>query len=139
MSGTNRLWSMYDGEIMRPELAGTAPPKSYVGLDTTSPQSSAQRSFSSSSSSSDFSASSDCPLVPEKEKFKVPLHVAATLAHRGFDVDDSGKVIWRDNSPLHPRNWSNLRKLYDVSAEDSTSSMTFFGFLLIAYLSHRLQ
>ena len=121
MSETNRLWSIYDGEIMRPEIVAQ---KSYVGLDTTSSQASTQRSFSSSSSSSDFSASSDCPLVPEKEKFKVPLHVATTLAHRGFDVDDSGKVTWRDNSPLHPRNWSTLRKVYDVSAEGPTTSVT---------------
>ena len=122
---------MYDGEILRPNLAGIAPTKSYTGLDISSSQASTQRSFSSSSSSStssDFSATSDCPLFLEKQKFKVPLHVAATLAHRGFDVDDSGKVTWRDNSPLHPRNWSNLRKLYDVSAEDSTSSMTFLAF-----------
>ena len=124
MSGTNRLWSMYDGEIMRSELPGTAPLRSHVAHGTKSCQASAQRSFSSSSSSSDFSASSDCPLVPEKEKFKVPLHVAATLAHRGFDVNDSGKVTWRDNNPLHPRNWSTLRKLYDVSAGDLTTSMT---------------
>jgi hypothetical protein len=118
---------MYDGEILKPDLAGVAPLKSYTGLETTSSQASTQRSFSSSSStfsSSDFSATSDCPLFPEKQKFKVPLHVAATLAHRGFDVDDSGKVTWRDNSPLHPRNWSNLRKLYDVSTKDQTISKT---------------
>lgn len=118
MPGPNRLWSMYDGVILRPDLSGNPPPKSYTGLETTSPQASAQRSFSSSSSSSDSSASSDCPLVPEKEKFKVPLHVAATLAHRGFDVDDSGEVTWRGHSSLHPRNWSTLRKLYDVSTQD---------------------
>jgi len=120
---------MYDGEILRPELAGTAPLKSYAGLDTTSSQASTTRSFSSSSSSSNFSATSDCPLVPEKEKFKVPLHVAATLASRGFDVDESGKVTWRDHSPLHPRNWSTLRKFYDVSGENpstSTTSLTFY-------------
>lgn len=127
MPGPNRLWSMYDGKILRPDLTGNAQPKSYVGLDTTSTQASAQRSFSSSSSSSDSSASSDCPLVPEKEKFKVPLHVAATLAHRGFDVGDSGKVTWRDNSPLHPRNWSTLRKLYDVSTYDPIFSPASFG------------
>ena len=115
---------MYDGEIMRPELAGIAPPKSYVGLDTNSSQGSTQRSFSSSSSSSDFSATSDCPLMPEKVKFKVPLHVSATLAHRGFDADDSGKVTWRDDSPLYPRNWSTLRKVHDVSVEDPTTSRT---------------
>jgi hypothetical protein len=124
MSGTNRLWSMYDGEILRPDLAGIAPLKSYAGLDTTSPQSSTQRSFSSSSTSSDFSATSECPLFPEKQKFKVPLHVAATLAHRGFDVDDSGKVTWRDNSPLHPRNWSKLRKLHDVRTKCQTRTTT---------------
>jgi hypothetical protein len=108
---------MYDGEIQKPDLAGVAPLKSYAGLDTVSSEASTQRSFSSSSSSSDFSATSDCPLVPEKEKSKVPLHVAATLASRGFDVDKSGKVTWRDNSMLHPRNWSTLRKFYDVSTE----------------------
>jgi len=123
MSGTNRLWSMYGGEILRPDLAGTSPLKSHVGHDTASSQASAQRSLSSSSSSSNFSATSECPLVPEEQKFKVPLHVAATLAHRGFDVDESGKVTWRDNSPLHPRNWSTLRKLYDVSAEDPMPCM----------------
>jgi len=115
---------MYDGEILRPDLAGIASPKSYVGIDSISSQASAQRSISSSSSSSDFSASSDCPLVPEKEKFKVPLHVAATLAHRGFDVDESGKVTWRENCPMHPRNWSTLRKLYDVSKKDLIASIT---------------
>lgn len=110
---------MYDGEILRPDLAGGAPPKIHVGYDLISSQASAQRLISSSSSSSDFSVSSDCPLVPGKEKVKVPLHVAATLAHRGFGVDESGKVTWRNNSSLHPRNWSTLRKLYDVSTTDS--------------------
>lgn len=122
MSRSNRLWSMYDGEILGSELAGGVPPKIRVRHELTSSQSSVQRSISSSSSSSDVSTSSDCPLVPEKEKVKVPPHVAATLAHRGFDVDEFGKVTWRDNSRLHPRNWSTLRKLYDVSTKDSASS-----------------
>jgi hypothetical protein len=55
------------------------------------------------------------PLMPDKQSFKVPVYVAASLAHRGFDVDDFGKVTWRENAPLHPRNWPALRKLYDVS------------------------
>jgi hypothetical protein len=123
MSRTNRLWSMYEGEMLRPDLAGMTPTRSYVEYGPAISQASAQRSISSSSSSSDSSASSDCPLVPEKEKFKVPLHVAAALAHRGFDVDGSGKVTWRENCPLHPRNWSTLRKSYDVGTEDAIASL----------------
>jgi hypothetical protein len=118
---------MYDGEILRPDLVGIAPPETYAGHGSISSQASAQRSISSSSSSSDFSASSDCPLVPEKKKFKVPLHVAATLAHRGFDVDESGKVTWRENCPLHPRNWSTLRKLYDVGGKNLKARTTSFA------------
>jgi hypothetical protein len=53
--------------------------------------------------------------MPEKQSFKVPVYVAASLAHHGFDVDDLGKITWRENAPLHPRNWPALRKLYDVS------------------------
>ena len=73
---------------------------------------SSQRSFSASSASSN---SSDYPLVPEKLGFKVPLHIAAALAHRGFDVDHTGKVSWRSNSTLHPRNWTIARKVYDAA------------------------
>jgi hypothetical protein len=53
--------------------------------------------------------------MPKKQGLKVPLYVAASLAHRGFDVDGLGKVTWRENAPLHPRYWPVLRKLYDVS------------------------
>lgn len=74
---------------------------------------SSQRSVSTSSASSN---ASDSPLIQEKQQnVKVPLHVATALAHRGLDVDASGKVTWRSNSPLHPRNWSTARKTYDTA------------------------
>lgn len=74
---------------------------------------SSQRSVSTSSTSS---TASNCPLIQEKPRHvKVPLHVAAALAYRGFNVDASGKVTWRFNSPLHPRNWSSARKIYDAA------------------------
>jgi hypothetical protein len=118
MALTNRLWSMYDGQILQLGVDGVAPPKDYDRKDSTSSCTSAQRSVSSSSTSSNsstFSALSDCPLMPDKQSFKVLVYVAASLAHRGFDVDDFGKVTWRENALLHPRNWPALRKLYDVS------------------------
>lgn len=54
----------------------------------------------------------------------MPLHVAATLAHHGFDVDECGRVTWRDNSPSHPRNWPIYRKLYDVSTGISIKAVS---------------
>jgi hypothetical protein len=53
--------------------------------------------------------------MPKKQSLKVPVYVAASLAHHGFDVDDLGKVTWRENASSHHRNWPALRKLYDVS------------------------
>lgn len=105
---------MYEGESL---TAGKATISVYKGdKDSISSSSaSSQRSVSTSSTSSTTSASSNCPLVPEKQHLKVPLHVATALAHRGFDVDDTGKVTWRQNSALHPRNWSTTRKLYDAA------------------------
>jgi hypothetical protein len=65
--------------------------------------------------------------MPEKQSFKVPVYVAASLAHRGFDVDDAGRVTWRENASSHSRNWPALRKLYDVStgADHAESSGRF--------------
>lgn len=118
MPVNNYLWSRCDDAIQRPDLARIAPRTEDEKNSSQSSRTSEKRLFSSSSSSSvssSFSALSDFPLMPKHGTVKVPLHVAASLAHRGFDVDDIGRVTWRDNSPSHPRNWSTLRKLYDVS------------------------
>lgn len=118
MAPSNRLWSMYDGEILEPDVAGFARSQDHDRKDSISSLASGQRSVSSSSTSSNSSASSalsDFPLMPKKQGPKVPVYVAASLAYRGFDVDDFGKVTWRENAQLHPRNWPALRKLYDVS------------------------
>lgn len=108
-----RLWSMYNGQLMTavPSEIAIYEDKTDDGSATSTAASS--RSVSSSSSSS---ASSMSAMLPAKGKqsFKVPLHVAATLAHKGFDVDETGRVTWRANSPAHPRNWMATRKAYDA-------------------------
>jgi hypothetical protein len=118
MAPSNRLWSMYDGEILEPDITGSARSQDYDRKDSISSWASGQRSVSSSSTSSNSSASSalsDFPLMPKNQSLKVPVYVAASLAHHGFDVDDLGKVTWRENASSHPRNRPALRKLYDVS------------------------
>lgn len=114
MAGDKRLWSVYDGELSTAGQTNVIVYK-YEKDDSSSSSVSSQRSVSTSSTSSTASALSDCPLVPGKQHLKVPLHVATALAHRGFDVDDTGKVTWRQNSALHPRNWSATRKVYDAA------------------------
>jgi hypothetical protein len=39
----NRLWSMYDGEVVKPGLSGIAPPNDYGRTDSTSSYVSGQR------------------------------------------------------------------------------------------------
>jgi len=105
------MWTMYDRQLMTAAPAGIAiyEDKSEDGSATSTTASS--RSVSTSSNSS---MSSMLPIIKEKQPFKVPLHVAATLAHRGFDVDDTGRVTWRADSTAHPRNWALPRKAYDA-------------------------
>lgn len=106
-----RLWSLYDGQLMTAAPAGIA-----IFDDKTEdgPVTSTTASSRSVSTSSNSSMSSMLPLVKECQPFKVPLHVAAMLAHRGSDVDDTGRVTWRENSSAHPRNWTAARKAYDA-------------------------
>jgi hypothetical protein len=107
----------FDGSLLPTNAAIAATHKDKGSDDLSTPSGGSQRSVSSTSTStsSNASAFSDDPLVEEKLFFKVPLHIAASLTHRGFDVNAIGKVTWRDNSPLHPRNWSLTRKIYDTA------------------------
>jgi hypothetical protein len=112
---TDKTWNMFDGSLLATNAAVVVTHKDKGSDDLSSPSAGSQRSVSSTSTSSTASAFPDDPLVEEKLFFKVPLHIAASLAHRGFDVNAIGKVTWRDNSPLHPRNWSLTRKIYDTA------------------------
>lgn len=114
MAPGKKTWNMFDGSLLTTNGIDAAAHKDSDDLSNLSAGS--QRSVSSTSTSSAASALSDDPLVEEKLFFKVPLHIAASLAHRGFDVNAIGKVTWRNNSPLHPRNWSLTRKIYDTAA-----------------------
>lgn len=125
MPANNQIWSMNNVELQIPDLAKILQLADDEKCSSVSSRVSEQRSFSSSSGSSDSSTDSilsDLPLVRKHGTIKVPLHVAATLAHRGFSVDEIGMVTWRANSPLHPRNWSMSRKTYDVSSLHLVSS-----------------
>ena len=84
MSNERRLCSIYDGA-----LSTTSSSRSTLAtdrLDDRISMSSAPTSRSVSSSSTASSADSVYPLMNEKEAFKVPLHVAADLAHRGLSL-----------------------------------------------------
>jgi hypothetical protein len=115
MAPGKKTWNMLDGSLLTTNTMGAAAQQEKNSDDLSSLSASSQRSVSSTSTSSTASAFSDSPLVDEKLFIKVPLHVAASLAHRGFDVSAVGKVTWRKSSPLHPRNWSLTRKIYDAA------------------------
>jgi hypothetical protein len=115
MAPDKKTWNMFDVGLLQTNTIGAPADKDKGSVDLSNSSAGSQRSVSSTSTSSTASASSDSPLIDEKLFFKVPLHVAASLAHRGFDVSAIGKVTWRDNSPLHPRNWSLTRKIYDTA------------------------
>jgi len=107
-----RLWSMCDGQLMTAAPGGISAYEDKTLHHSACSTAASSRSVSTSSSSS--SLSSTLPLMKEKQPLKVPLHVAAALAHRGFDVDDGGRITWRPTSTSHPRNWSPARKTYDA-------------------------
>jgi hypothetical protein len=115
MAAEKKTWNMFDGSTLTTNAAVAATHQDKVSDGLSNPSAGSQRSASSTSTSSLASACSNDPLVEEKIFFKVPLHIASSLAHRGFDVNAIGKVTWRDNSPLHPRNWSLTRKIYDTA------------------------
>ena len=115
MAPGKKTWNMFDGSSLTTNAAVAATHEVKGSDDLFNPSAGSQRSVSSTSTSTSSTASafSDDPLVEEKLFFKVPLHIAASLAHRGFDVNAIGKVTWRDKSPLHPR--SLKRKTYDAA------------------------
>lgn len=44
----------------------------------------------------------------------IPDRVHDQLNQRGLTVSPSGKVIWCNDAPTHPKNWSLRRKIYDT-------------------------
>ena len=115
MAPGKKTWNLYDGSVPTTKTTDAAAHQDKDCGDLSNSSAGSQRSVSSTSTSSTASALSDSPLVDEKLFVKVSLHVAASLAHRGFNVSAIGKVTWRDDSPLHPRNWLLTRKVYDTA------------------------
>ena len=112
MATGKKTWNLCDGDLLTRDAVSAAVYKDKDNDDTSV---SPQRSVSTTSITSTSSASSDGLFLKEKPFIKVPSHVATILAHRGIDVSAIGNVTWRDNSPLHSRNWSLARKLYDTA------------------------
>jgi hypothetical protein len=113
MATGKKTWNMFDGTLLTTNAVDAAVNQDKDSEALSNSSVSSQRSISTSSTSSTASVFSDSPVLDEKPLVKVPLHVAASLAHREFDVDTMGKVTWRNGSHLHPKNWSLTSKIYD--------------------------
>lgn len=62
--------------------------------------------------------SKDEPPSTNQERLVVsdlPAETQATLLSLGLEIAESGYVVWRKDNPSHPRNWTGMRKAFDIS------------------------